>query len=327
MKLKVVLVLLELVASATVVSQHLWFTSTFESVTESDLTNVVLQVSITELSFSVWVKFDVLPSASAQTVCTVNLGISDSIIIAKQVSPYQVSATNISSTSRSLSSTGASSAFQWEFLAVSAKGGSLLLCSSLFRSTSSCSSSVQQIPFNYSNLDLHITAGSATSGFLGEIFDIQLHAAYLSQTAIEAFLASYQCNSKCATCWGPTISSCDEFLSLILDSEQPSLPREDTLAVQSTSSRFQGKSFTNLDNLSVTFWFKPYSAPTDSYPSLFRISQSSCNACIVNTSTIGCRMLYLELQNSATQITLQHEKAVHDSSCNVWNASNFVSNK
>lgn len=308
-------------------SKHIWLTESYRSATYYDLSNIILQSTVTELYLSVWVKLDVLPNSS-QTLCSVTHNSTDSIVIEKLPTSYQIRATKYSPTPLIADVLGATDAFKWEFIALSAKGSAILLCSSVFSSSLTCSETPLEVSFSYLVSDLRVDVGSDSAGFLGELYDFQIQTVSHDKDTIVGYFTAYSCNLNCQSCHGPTLTACDEFLSLILDTEQIQVSDlSGPYQVQGSSPRFQGRSLQNTSAISITLWYKPYADPTYKQANIFALRTADCSKCDTSMSQYGCRILFssLDLSTNPKSISLQYEGLVPSSGvCNHWAYASFV---
>jgi hypothetical protein len=154
--------------------------------------------------------------------------------------------------------------FIWSYLAVSVKGTSLRVCQADWSSRSTTCEVAEvsaEAPLLGSDFEVKVYAQRVRSKQV-ELHSFELLNAFLSTQDLQAKATAFSCHSICPTCFGPAPNACNEFTALI-GLDELTIDSSDTLVIPATDVKFQGRSYFNIENFSVTFWF--YVNPNDNY--------------------------------------------------------------
>jgi hypothetical protein len=87
-----------------------------------------------------------------------------------------------------------------------------------------------------------------------QLYSFEILNTFLSAQDLQAKATAFSCHTVCTTCFGPAPNACNEFTALI-GLDEVTIGGSDSLVIPDSDVKFQGRSYSNVENLAVTFWF------------------------------------------------------------------------
>jgi hypothetical protein len=145
--------------------------------------------------------------------------------------------------------------FIWSYLVVSVKDTSLRVCQAAWSSRSTtCEEAALSAGSPLLGSDFEVKVYAQMVRFTQvELHSFELFNTYLSTQALHDKVLDFSCHSICTTCFGPAPNACNEFTALI-GLDEVTIEGSDSLVIPATDVKFQGRSYSNVENFAVTFW-------------------------------------------------------------------------